>query len=267
MFGSFELSDFIAYRVSVCDYKCRLELQRGAIVDEPDYVSCLSKTIRDDVKHIKMKVHAQTLSGGQEQNNGADGIIIFQIKNEIKVGIYEAKWPRFKQTDYPWDYLHPTRLTSHFSEQINKKHIWQDTIATWEMFFNEEEYGKDSPPYEFFGSSCVWNNDAYNFMNSKGLILNKWSTSKLKELLKENGTNIYSIIFDLLSCKRGKKHSISAGEKNVVISSPVNDNIILDVPLPIDLEKEFDERIQAFMERERFTSYLYIVAQNIQLGS
>ena len=99
MFGNLKLASYIAHEISICDSECRLELNQRIIVDEPDYVAAFSKSIRKEVKNPKVRVHAQTLPGGQEQNNGADGIMVFQIGNEVKVGIFESKWPRFLQNN------------------------------------------------------------------------------------------------------------------------------------------------------------------------
>lgn len=179
----------------------------------------------------------------------------------MKAGWFEAKWPRVNQANYPWDGNHDTRLISHFSEQILKQRKRSDNLAIWEMFFNEADDGYQSPPFCAFGSSCVWHENAFEFMKKEGIIYERWTTDKLKELLRLNCTNFYSIIYDIISCQKGKKIKIAANAKTVSIENPRDIGDIFNVPLPeaptLDVEKK-DERISAFLKERKIEGYLYI---------
>ncbi|HWY99062.1 MAG TPA: hypothetical protein VNY36_08260, partial [Bacteroidia bacterium] len=205
MFGDFNFADQVAIYCASIDVHCRNELRNGTITSERDYVSVLSARIRDGLRISGHICHAQTLRQGIEVENGVDGIVLFQFNDEVKVGWYEAKWPRVRQNNYGWDSLHVVRGQSHFSEQIIKQHKWEGIVALWEMFFNEAERGFESPPYEYFGSSCVWHNNTFEFMRVHGKIFESWTTSDLKLLLDGNCIGFYSIIYDILSCRKGKK--------------------------------------------------------------
>lgn len=255
MFGNFQIADLIAIECSAADNFCRKELQRGIIVNERDYVSSLTGRIRDNLKR-NFLVHSQTLPSTTEQSMGCDGIIVFRSDNNVKVGMFEAKWPRFAEVDYRWDYLN-TRNLSHFSDQIQRQSNWHD-LAIWEMFFNELQTGSQSPPCDYFGSSCVWHKHAFRFLNEKQLFSNYWSTVQLKELLKEFSLNFYSIIYNILSCQSGSVIPIVPDDTQFSVSSNQNLEPPLQIPIPINAEKEFDENIVTFLKRQNIQTYLYI---------
>lgn len=261
MFGNFYTADLIAIYCSEIDHLCRVELQQGALVSERDYVSALTTRIRDRLNHRGIPCHAQTAVPADEQNFGVDGIIIFRIGDEIKVGMFEAKRPQVTVNNYGWDYL-TMRNTSHFSEQINKQRPWLGAFALWEMFFNEGAFGFASPPFDYFGSSCVWHDNAYNFMNAQGLIFNPWTTPHLNNLLAICCNSFYSIIFDIISCKAGKVFKVDTKNQRARISSPLNDNIVMNIPIPTEITNERDERVDSFMKENNLSSYTYIKLDN-----
>ncbi|MDO7174181.1 hypothetical protein [Mariniflexile sp. AS56] len=258
MFGNFNIADIIAINCSNIDVECRKELERGVLVSERDYVTALTTRIRVEIgNHIGLRTHAQTLNPTIENKNGVDGIIVFKIGNEIKAGIFEAKRPQVLKKNHPWDYPSSRKL-SHFSEQIQKQRKWRGQLAIWEMFFNEGPKGHESPPFEYFGSSCVWHDNAYNFMNTQGLIFNCWNTTKLKQLLSSDCVNFYTIIFDMISCKAGKKHKINIKDQNCRIFSELDDNFSMTIPLPLEGEIKNDNRIESFLLENNIDSYLFI---------
>jgi hypothetical protein len=257
MFGNFKLADLIAIHCSNIDVNCRIELEREILVSERDYVTALTTRIRDEIgRHFNLRSHAQTLRPRVENENGVDGIIVFKSGNEIKAGIFEAKRPQVLKANHRWDYLSSRKL-SHFSEQIEKQRKWRGQLALWEMFFNEGPKGHESPPFEFFGSSCVWHDNAYDFMNKQGLIFNCWNTAKLKQLLNSDCVNFYSIIFDMISCKAGKRHKIDIKDQSCRVISQLNDNISMTIPLPIEEEIKSDNRIENFLAENNLESYLF----------
>jgi hypothetical protein len=264
MFGNFGIADIVAYYCSKIDLHCRQELQRGILVSERDYVSALSTRIRDELsRHLRIPCHSQTVRPRVENENGVDGIIIFKWNDEVKAGLLEAKRPQITINNHPWDYL-TSRNTSHFSEQINNQHKWLGAFALWEMFFNEGQSGFASPPFDYFGSSCVWHKNAYDFMNSQELIFNVWNSDKLKILLNDSGTNLYSIVYDIISCKAGKRFKIDSKNQTARFISPINDNIVMDIPLPFEVGAERDERLDSYMREYGLSSYTFINLDNIE---
>lgn len=256
MFGNFHLADFIAIHCMAIDIECRLELRDGTITSERDYVSTLSTRIRDRLRP-QFSCFAQTLRQGIETENGVDGLIMFRFNDEIKIGWYEAKWPRVNVPDYRWDRVPPGHQMSHFSEQILKQHRWQDTLALWEMFVNEGLDGFQSPPYSTFGSSCLWHESAFNFMQQKGLVFQRWTTGDLKIMLERDCLSFYSIIFDLLSCRKGKKIKLARGQRSVRLETPSdNGEDFLEIPLPNIDSLEFDDEVNSFMKKRNIAGYL-----------
>ena len=80
----------------------------------------------------------------------------------------------------------------------------------------------------------------------------------LKILLQNSGTNFYSIIYDIVSCKAGKRFKIDAKNQTASFISPLNSNIIMDIPLPFEIGAESDERIDSYMRENGIGSYTLI---------
>ena len=258
MFGNFKVADIIAYECSKIDNLCRDELRQGTLVSERDYVSALSTRIRDTLKSkFHIKCHSQTVRPRIENENGVDGIIIFKWEDEIKVGLFEGKRPQTTVRNHGWDYL-SSRKVSHFSEQIENQHKWRNAFALWEMFFNEGIDGFESPPYEYTGSSCVWHNNAHDFMNHEKLILTPWTTDKLKMLLSKSCIGFYSIIFNIIICKEGARFKIDSKARSARIVNPFDDNLVMDIPLPLSVDEQTDPAIEMFLEKNNYESYTFV---------
>jgi hypothetical protein len=262
MFGDFHIADLIAYRCSVMDNMCRNDLKLrhgllGRITNERDYVSQLSSRIYDDLSR-QFQCMVETINQGKEMEHGVDGLILFQFGQEIKIGWYEAKWPRVLQANYPWDRLQDDM--SHFSRQVLKQRNMNSPIAIWEMFFNEANDGYKSPPYSYFGSSCVWHDNTFEFMKKEGILFEPWTTSKLMSLLDLNCINFYSIIYDIICCRKGIKQKIFKGQNTITLENPKDDAKIIEIPLPepLTLRENRNERIVSFMEKENIAGYLFI---------
>lgn len=267
MFGNFEIADLIAYHCSYIDVLCRQELNRGILVSERDYVTSLSTRIRDRMqKSLNISCHAQTVSSQIETKYGVDAIIVFKFKEKIKVGLYEAKRPQIYDplkpgtiNNYKWDIL-TSRGTSHFSEQIEKQNKWFGILAVWAMFFNNGPIGFASPPFDYFGSSCVWHENTFKFMNTQGLIFDYWKNSDLKMLMSSSCVNFYSIIYDIISCKVGKQFEIDKDRQSAIIRSPFSDNIFMEIPLPIGNYE--DERIESFLLENNLDNFTFLNLDN-----
>lgn len=258
MFGNFRIADIVAYHCARVDIECREELRNGTIVSERDYVSALTTRMRIELaRHLPLNCHSQTIASQNENRYGVDGIIVFRSADEIKAGLFEAKRPQVTQNNHGWDYL-SSRSISHFSEQIEKQRIWNGRLALWEMFFNEAQNRFQSPPYDFFGSSCVWHDNAFRFIHSENLIFRPWTTDKLKELLQIDGINFYTIIYDMISCRAGTINKLDKNSNTCRIFSQVNDNTSLNIPIPVELGVERDESIERFLVENKLESYMYV---------
>jgi len=258
MFGNFRIADIVAYHCARVDIECREELRNGTLVSERDYVTALTTRMRIELaRHLPLSCHAQTIDPQNENLYGVDGIIVFRAADKIKAGLFEAKRPQVTQNNQGWDYL-SSRNISHFSEQIEKQRIWNGQLALWEMFFNEGQNGFQSPPYDFFGSSCVWHDNAYRFMHRESLIFNRWTTNKLKELLQTDGVNFYTIIYDMISCRAGTVSKLDKNSSTCRVFSQANDDISLNIPIPVEIGIERDERIEQFLRENKLESYIYV---------
>ncbi len=258
MFGNFRMADIVAYHCARVDTECREDLRNGILVSERDYVTALTTRIRNELaQHLPLNCHAQTIDSQNENQYGVDGIVVFRLADKIKAGLFEAKRPQVTQNNYRWDYL-SSRNISHFSEQIEKQRIWNGRLALWEMFFNEAQNGFQSPPYDFFGSSCVWHDNAYRFMHTDNLIFRPWTTDKLKELLQIDEINFYTVIYDMISCQAGAINNLDKKSNTCQIFSQANDNLSLNIPIPVELGVERDERIEQFLVENKLESYMYV---------
>lgn len=269
MFKNHKVADLIASRCMQVDVDCRKDLRHGEIANERDYVSALAVRIRDDLRRLNVAAFSQTAKTKMENRNGIDALIIFRFQNEIKIGFYEAKWPRVEQKNYPWDYLEGEDGISHFSSQIHRQHTWNDVIAIWEMFFNESKPGFNSPPYDYFGSSCVWHPNAFRFLNKEGMTFTRWSTSKLKQLLNTDSVSFYTVIYDILTCRKGKIFPVDLKSRTITIvgSAPKDrpGENLMEIPIPRESEGEIDERVENFMIERNIETYLYLDVDQIRV--
>ncbi|SEP05629.1 hypothetical protein [Flavobacterium sp. fv08] len=255
MFGDFVTADLVAIEFMRIDVKCRKELQAGRIISERDYVTAFGTRIRDR-DFPAFECFSQTLRSADEQKNGADGIMVFKYGSQIKIGIFEAKRPQLIHPNYRWDEL-SSRAVSHFTEQIENQHKWKDIFAVWEMFLNDTPDCTLSPPFEPYGSTCVWHKDAYRFAGANGLYINPWKTSDLKLLVKKAGVSIYSVVYDILCCKKGRPLSVNPSDSSVTVINPGDNGITMEIPLPLEIGSDYDQRIASFMEKNGFELYTY----------
>ncbi len=109
-----------AYKV---DWNCRFELNTGVIADERDYVSNLTKGIRDywQFSGLPHFLHSQTLPRPQESKFGCDAMIVIRFDNEAKVCLFEAKWPRLSVASHSWDSIQRSTNISHFSDKLQRQ--------------------------------------------------------------------------------------------------------------------------------------------------
>lgn len=266
MFASFEIADFYAYHFLKIEVECRKDLHIGTCVSERDYVSTFAANIRGALHRVaNVKCHTQTLPAKLEQATGGDCILIFKSDENYKIGFFEAKYPRIYDPAAPtsftkvsWDKKELKHKISHFSKQLQLQHQWAKEIAIWEMFLNNGPSGFECPPFDAYGSSCVWHNDAYNFMHHNHLVFKPWTTDALMELLGASNQNIYAMIFSLLSCKNGKiQHATGPNNTFIKIRNETTDNL-LQIPLPSSINNESNESINNFLRENRISTYLFV---------
>jgi len=128
------------------DTNVRVDLHKGQIADERDYVSRLVTHFNYPFGifnkfffgHLKFqsKWFSKVNSGHYERKFGCDFMIVFQVGNKFKVGLFEAKWARvINDPTYPWDYAQKSTKSSHFTNQIERQTLWTKEAVIWEMFF------------------------------------------------------------------------------------------------------------------------------------
>ncbi|KFZ30787.1 hypothetical protein IDSA_06760 [Pseudidiomarina salinarum] len=191
------------------DRLVRADLIKGFIVTENDYTSNFTSAFRREInsRNIpEIAAHSQTLSPKVERSTGTDGCIIFRNNNQFKIGLFEAKWPRFSTHINYWDSLQKKTLSSHFDDQLQRQHHLSD-YAIWEMFYSEEPYGAN-PLFPTFGSSCIWHADVFAASSSRSST-STWTDAELKAILSASGKGIRDIVTAICSCTHGKVYSTS----------------------------------------------------------
>lgn len=92
------------------DHKCRIDLFKGVVVSERDYVSSLTKGIRDFWNYRKLPCfsYSQTLRPHHEGRFGCDAMIVLKHNDAARICLFEAKWIRGR-----WDYFQKKSNISH----------------------------------------------------------------------------------------------------------------------------------------------------------
>lgn len=257
----------VSYVCYYFDILCRNELHIGHITTERDYVSNLCSHLRHPLGAFLpiQLAAAYTLPGREESLFGCDSIIIFKKKDIVKIGLFEAKWPRyFKKPIYSWDSNLKTG-GSRFSSQINRQHRWRKSgAAIWEMFFNESASGLIHPPFDAKGSSCVLHHHAYKYMNSHKLPSNTlWDNKDLIFILQDS-INFKRIIYGMLICRIGKTFKISNNHATILPDDKKN---IVEIPI---FSRTFENKdlqssaITRFMEYAGISNYLSFDIRDIE---
>lgn len=196
-----------AYKV---DGNCRLELNTHVISDERDYVSNLTKGIRDywDFSGLPHFLHSQTLLRAQETRFGCDAVIIIRYGNKAKVCLFEAKWPRLSDGSRDWDYIQKKPMISHFSDQLQRQQRWSREAAIWELFIHEHAYGDQPNGYEAWASTCVWHDEAFPFDNTYRRVEDIWTdtdlTSMVTGFVRSRSKNLQAVLDQACRCQRGR---------------------------------------------------------------
>lgn len=255
---------YMASQIYYIDSVVRNDLARGDVTSENDYSSNLCGAIRHYpfwLLGLRKPdfVHSRLLTKPEEMFFGCDGIILFRILNSVKIGLFEAKWPRIRTGNHPWDYISQSQGESHFHSQLVRQHVWRDSAAIWEMFYYEYPVGEYTPPFDKYGSTCAWHDVAYDYDAGLNHAL-CWTDEDLIQMLQRRptdlnaqnyGTNLRHIILQVLLCQQGVPYGLPdngllllKGDKNEV-----------NIPLPDNPRTR--EQIPAFMEKRGLSTYAY----------
>jgi len=249
----------ISYLCYNIDKLCREELYQGTIVSERDYVSTLSTHLRHPFGpfcNFKLCA-AQTLRGKKESALGCDAIIIFHLEAGIKIGLFEAKLPRYQTLPHAnWDSIYKSKKSknyskSRFSTQLEKQNTWSQSGAIiWELIINEAEPGKSINNFDPNGASCVTHEHAYKMLKTtKKSSSVLWTNNDLAQLLKEK-LNFQNLIWDILSCKRGKAFQNRSSVELITDADKIQ--------IPIVSVANFNEmrsEIESFLIQNQLTTY------------
>lgn len=200
----------IILKVSRCAYHAdrliRTDLIDKYVISENDYTSQFTSAFRREVNalaHPGLTARIQLLAGGAERALGADACVIFDNGQEIKVGIFEAKWPRLSTHVNCWDSKQIATGRSHFDSQLARQNPLHPNIAVWEMFYCEYPFEHQPSFMPDFGSACVWHEDAFKVSLSRSRSVHPWSDIELKAMLETSCVTIADIITEICLCNRG----------------------------------------------------------------
>jgi hypothetical protein len=198
----------VAAVAHIVDCQVRSELALGHIVDEVDYVSNLTKGIRDYWRShgFPSYAYSRRLAQAKEKRFGCDAIIVIRIGDHAKICIFEAKWPRLSKGNYQWDSIQPSSGISHFSDQLRRQQRWAAQAAIWELIILEHKPGSIVKNYDQWASTCVLHRDAYPFDCTYRDVSQLWTVDDLDRLMAFAHTrerNIGSILQQACECKIG----------------------------------------------------------------
>ncbi|PWK45520.1 hypothetical protein [Pseudomonas sp. OV226] len=190
------------------DKLARSDLIANHITTENDYTSNFTSFFRHSINALKifgLSSRIQQLHPPHERKFGADGCIIFHniTNHTMKVGIFEAKWPRLSTHKDCWDSIQTTKNTSHFHDQLRRQATKANVWAIWEMFYCEFPFRGQPAFMPPEGSACVWHSPAYAASNKRPNPAIAWRDSDLEQLLKNHPMTISEVITDICKCHEG----------------------------------------------------------------
>ncbi len=266
------------------DMNVRNDLHHKRIADERDYVSRLVthfnypfgifQRVSFNGIHLQSKWFSKVNDPDHEKKFGCDSMIVFRVNDEIKVGLFEAKWPRvIKKPKYRWDYAQKSNKRSHFTDQILRQARWTNYAAIWEMFLYEEKVGTLNCPFDKYASTCVRHNFAKAFVRKTPSLKIVWNNIDLTDLIQSaqtssfngtNQTNIKDIVLDILTCKFGKAIDIKPGDTGFKLTSKYPKEVVKCPIIPMTEDDDINSIIGEFMAENglSFFQQLNIVSPN-----
>ena len=199
------------------DSRCRSDLHSGAINDERQYVAALATRIRDywRCRGLQTHLYAQALPSTQEKLLGCDAAIVLRVEAGVKVGLFEAKWPRFLSSGYAWDYRQVTTGLSHFSSQLSRQTRVASHVAVWELFMLEACPGQYHVGLDSWGATCLWHSEATLFDSTRANPQALWSQSEARALaqsVKRHGKHLGTCVRRLAECTAGLPAQVIDGQ-------------------------------------------------------
>lgn len=277
MLNNYE-SLLIAELFYLLDTNVRADLSKKQIADERDYVSRLVTTFNYPfglfnnflLGHMKLqsKWFSRVNRQSDERRFGCDSMIVFQVENRVKIGLFEAKWCRIiDNPDYHWDYAQKPSKQSHFTDQIKRQSLWTKKAAIWEMFFYEQKVGQFDTPFDKNASTCILHEYAKKFISNHRNLKTLWNNDDLLLLIKsaqtpnfdgENETNLKDIIYNILYCKYGKPIELKPTDSNIDLSSDDDSENVAIPVISFQIDDQIDERIEGFMSENGLNFFQYL---------
>ncbi len=197
-----------------------------------------------------------------------DAILIFRIKNKVKIGICEAKLLRFqdrgsrihKLLRSRWDNYQAGTTNSHFYTQYLKFNNFPNTIARWYMFAADLDLRTRTPTIDALGSTCVWHDNMHNYIAAQTISINhRWKLQDVVNIPNAYTTNLYHIVYDILRCKSGKE--LKVVKNNPFVSIKLEDKSReINIPIPnsnTDSNIDIKGLIQEFLKKNDLSHYYY----------
>lgn len=238
------------------DHRCRLDLGKGVVVSERDYVSNLTKGIRDFWNYRKLPcfVHSQTLSTQHEGRFGCDAMIVVKHNNAVRICLFEAKWIR---CDKSWDSFQGKSGISHFSDQLQRQSKWRKQAAIWEFFILGQKLGDEPPYFDSWASTCIWHKDTYQFDKTYRSSTSLWKNSELEELVRSSPgrqKNLRSMLQFVCQSRNGTHIPISNGRVTVTSIDGTDEK----VSIPATLQTLHDDLVDGFFEENGIANFLFL---------
>jgi hypothetical protein len=202
-----EIIEVIAECAHWADRLARVDLIAGYIVSENDYTSNFTTAFRRELNGRAipgLTARIQVLNPTAERELGVDACIVLNNKEKMKIGIFEAKWPRLSTNRNSWDSRQRSTGESHFHSQLSRQSVHSNYAAIWEMFYCEYPL-LDQPSYfPNFGSACSWHENAYEYSMQRPDYDTPWTDEELIALLERQSITISDVIKAMCVCKVGR---------------------------------------------------------------
>jgi hypothetical protein len=258
IFGNRLTSRIIASIFQKADETARNEIANGYIVvqDERDRVSVLCREIR---RHINKNPFIRSLSISAEpiDNNYGDALFVFRYKDDVKIGLVEAKLLRIdnqNNLNISWDWRQGNTKKSHFTHQLQNHQQWNTQMAVWSMFIPNCSNGCYSPPLIANGSSNIWSSQMIFHPRVK-TPQTLWTYNDVLNLPNNYSyQNLYSIIKSILECKKG---SVINKNGNKVITITSKENATMEIPIPYRLGSIWEDFRKFVKKYKNIKSYNY----------
>lgn len=243
----------IAAMAYIEDHRCRLDLEKGFLVGERDYVSNLTTGIRDfwRYRNLPCFAHSQILSTQQEKGFGCDAMIVVKHNDAARVCLFEAKLIRFGKS---WDSRQRGAGISHFSDQLQRQSKWTKQAAIWEFFILGQKPGKQPPYFDSWASTCIWHKHTYQFDKTYRDSKSLWVDTELKELVSSSSKPRNLISMLQVSCQ-DRKGYIPISDGLVKLTS--KDGIDERVSIPVTLQT-LEDLVEEFCSENGIANFLFL---------